>query len=77
MTFDLCPPSSSYKALLQGTELGEALKRILLSKAVPKGLKSVEYEHGVGGKNYPIRYIQKQDPMQEALEMKHHPQEVR
>ena len=73
MTFELSPPRSSYKALFQGTELGEALKRMLLSKAVPEGLKSVECERGVGGKNSPIRYIPEQDPIQEALETKHQP----
>ena len=44
---------------------------MLLSKAVPEGLKSVECERGVGGKNSPIRYILEQDPIQEALETKH------
>ena len=44
-----------------------------LSKAVPEGLKSVECERGVGGKNSPIRYIPEQDPIQEALETKHQP----
>ena len=73
VTVDLRPPRSSYKALFQGTELGEALKRMSLSKAVPEGLKSVECEHGVGGKNSPIRYIPEQDPIQEALETKHQP----
>ena len=73
VTFDLRPPRSSYKALFQGTELGEALKRMSLSKAVPEGLKSVECERGIGGKNSPIRYIPEQDPIQEALETKHQP----
>ena len=73
VTFDLHPPRSSYKALFQGTELGEALKRMLLSKAVPEGLKSVECERGIGGKNSPIRYIPEQDPINEALETKHQP----
>ncbi len=68
--FELCS-RSSYKVLFQGTELGEALKRMLLSKAVPEGLKSVECEHGIGGKNSPIYYILEQDPIQEALQMKH------
>jgi hypothetical protein len=35
---------------------------------VPEGLKLLECEHGVGGKNCPIRYIPKKDPVQEALE---------
>ena len=43
---------------------------MLLSTAEPEGLKSVEYEHGVGGKNSPICYIPEQDPIQEALETK-------
>ena len=33
----------------------------------------MECEHGVGGKNSPICYIPKQDPIQEALETKHQP----
>ena len=73
VTFDLCPPRSPYKALFQGTELGEALKRMLLSMAVPEGLKSVECKCGVRGTNSSIRYIPEQDPIQEALEMKHQP----
>jgi hypothetical protein len=44
-----------------------------LSKAVPEGLKSMECECGVGGKNSPIRYIPEQDPIQEALKTKHQP----
>ena len=65
------PPKSFYKALFQGTELREALERILLSKAVPERLKHVECECGFGGKNSSIRYIPEQDPNQEALETKH------
>jgi hypothetical protein len=53
--------------------LGKALKRMLLSKAVPEGLKSVECERGIGGKNSPIHYIPEQDPIQEALKTKHQP----
>eukprot|EP00804_Cyclotella_cryptica_P013103 CCRYP_002373-RA/>CCRYP_002373-RA protein AED:0.42 eAED:1.00 QI:0/-1/0/1/-1/1/1/0/309 len=37
-------------------------------KAFPEGLKWVECESGVGGKNSPIRYIPEQDPVQDALE---------
>ncbi len=44
-----------------------------LSKAVQEGLKNVECERGVGGKNSTIRYIPEQDPIQEALETKHQP----
>ena len=73
VTFDLRPPKSFYKALFHGTELGETLRRMSLSKAVPEGLKSVECECGIGGKNSPIRYIPEQDPIQEALETKYPP----
>ncbi len=31
----------------------------------------MECEHGIGGKNSHIRYIPEQDPIQEALEVKH------
>ena len=64
--FDLRPPRSSYNALFQGTELGEALKRMPLTKAVPEGLESVESERGIGGKNSPICYILEEDPIQEV-----------
>ena len=37
------------------------------TKAFPEGLKWIECEHGVGGKNSPIRYIPEQDPVQDAL----------
>ena len=37
-------------------------------KSNPEGLKVVECERGVGGKNAPIRYIPEQDPVQDALE---------
>ena len=41
-------------------------------KAVSKGLKWIECECGVGGKNSPVGYIPKQDPIQDALEKKDH-----
>jgi hypothetical protein len=37
-------------------------------KAFPKGLKWIECERGIGGKNSPVRYIPEQDPVQDALE---------
>ena len=40
------------------------------TKSVPKGLKLSECEHSIGGKNSPICYIPKLDPVQEALEKK-------
>jgi hypothetical protein len=38
------------------------------TKTFPKGLKWIECECCVRGKNSPIRYITEQDPMQDALE---------
>ena len=37
-------------------------------KSFPEGLKWIECKCGIGGKNSPIHYIPKQDPMQDALE---------
>jgi hypothetical protein len=59
--------------VLTSVHLGQALKRMSLAKALPKGLKSMECERGIGGKNSPIRYIPEQDPIQEALKTKHQP----
>eukprot|EP00804_Cyclotella_cryptica_P022129 CCRYP_011603-RA/>CCRYP_011603-RA protein AED:0.70 eAED:1.00 QI:0/0/0/0.5/1/1/2/0/149 len=36
-------------------------------KAFPEGLKLIECECGVGGKNCPVLYIPEQDPVQDAL----------
>jgi hypothetical protein len=38
------------------------------TKSVPKGLKLLECEQGIGGKNSPICYIPEKDNIQEALE---------
>ena len=38
------------------------------AKSVSEGLKLSECEWDVGGKNSPIRYTPKKDPIQEALE---------
>ena len=46
---------------------------MLLSKAVPEGLKDVECEHGLGRKHSPICYILEKDSIQEVLETKHQP----
>ena len=48
VTFDLHPTKSFFKAFFQGTELGETLKKMLLSKAVPDGLKDVECDRSWG-----------------------------
>ena len=39
-------------------------------KSVPQGLQLSECKHGIGGKNSPIHYIPKSDPVQEALKKK-------
>ena len=62
------PPKSSFKRLFQGTNLGEALLKMSSAKSNPEGLKVVECERGVGGKNAPILYIPEQDPVQDALD---------
>jgi hypothetical protein len=37
------------------------------AKAFPKGLKCIECERGIRGKNSPVRYIPEQDPVQDVL----------
>ena len=49
-------------------KLGEILRTMSFAKSVPEGLKLSECERGIGGKNSPIRYIPKKDPIQVALE---------
>eukprot|EP00804_Cyclotella_cryptica_P014598 CCRYP_012646-RA/>CCRYP_012646-RA protein AED:0.41 eAED:0.41 QI:87/1/0.5/1/0/0/2/0/78 len=51
-----------------GTSLGEKLRAMYSVKAFPEGLKWIECERGIGGKNPPVRYIPEQDPVQDALE---------
>ena len=38
------------------------------AKSIPKGLKWIECEHGIRGKNSPVRYIPEQDPMQDLVQ---------
>jgi hypothetical protein len=38
------------------------------AKVFPEGLKWIECERGIGGKNLPIHYIPEKDPVQDALE---------
>ena len=38
------------------------------AKSVPKELKWIECEHGIGGKNSTVLYIPEQDLLQDALE---------
>ena len=44
------------------------MQTMSFDKSELKGLKLLECERGIGGKNLPIRYIPKKDPVQEALE---------
>ena len=53
-------PSASQKILQKtylGSQLEEKLWVVSFMKAVPKGLKLIECEHGVGGQNSPVSYI--------------------
>ena len=56
-----------YKTLFLGMRLGEILQTMSFAKSVPKGLKLLECERGIGGKNSPIRYIPEKYPVQKAL----------
>ena len=47
--------------------MGETLKKMTLSKAVPKGLKPQECERGSGRNKPPIPYIPEKDELQEAV----------
>lgn len=38
--------------------------------SMPKGLKYIKCECSVGGKNFPVWYVTKQDPIQNALKSK-------
>ena len=66
--FFLQPPRSPFKKLFLGTKLREQLRVMSFVKFLPKGLKWIECERGIGGKNFPMRYIPEQDPTQDALE---------
>ena len=66
--FFLQPPRSTYKTLFLGSKLEEILNTMSFEISVLEGLKLLECERGVGGKNSPIQYIPKKDPVQEAFE---------
>ena len=68
LTIVFWPPRSAYKKLFLGTKPREILQTMSFRKSVPEGLKLLEWEWGIGGKNSPIRYIPKKDPVQEAIE---------
>jgi hypothetical protein len=55
-----------FNALFIGTPLGVALKRMMLSKAVPDGQQNQDYEQGNGHAKLPIPYIMEKDEFQEA-----------
>ncbi len=63
------PPRCSFKKLFLGLGLGEALQAIPFTKSVLEGLKWIECECGIGGKNSFVCYIPKQDPVQNALKL--------
>ena len=44
------------------------MRTMSFAKSVPEGLKLLECERGIVGKNSPICYIPQKDPVQEALE---------
>ena len=44
------------------------MQTMSFAKSVPKGLKLLECKQGIGGKNSPIHYIPKKDPVKEAPE---------
>ena len=56
-----------FKKLFLGTHLGEQLCTMSVVKSTPNGLKVVECERGMGGKNSPIHYIPEQDLIHDAL----------
>jgi hypothetical protein len=60
-------PKSSFKALFLATNLGQALRAMSTSKAVPEGLKNQECEKGNRMKHPPIPYIPIVDGFQEAI----------
>ena len=70
--FFITPSKSMFKIFL-GTHLREQLFKMSAVKSAPEGLKVVECEHGVGGKNAPICYITEQDPVHEALKKPRRP----
>ena len=68
--FFITPSKSMFKKLFLGTHLGEQLCKMSVVKSTPNGLKVVECERGMGGKNSPIHYIPEQDLIHDALKKK-------
>ena len=63
-------PLSRFKKLIVNAKLTSFAQKMSTSKAVPDGLKLIECERDLAGKNSPICYIREKDPIQEALERK-------
>jgi hypothetical protein len=61
-------PQSFFKSLFMGTCLEEALKNMILTKAVPGGLQPQECEHGSSHNKPQIPYIHEKDECQETVE---------
>jgi hypothetical protein len=62
-------PKSFYKTLFVGTPLGEALKNLKMSKAVPDGLKPQECKRGSGHVKWLIPYIPEKDELKKLLRL--------
>ena len=59
----------SFKALVYGTKIGTALRRMSLRKSVPEGLKAQDVEKGVVIQA-PIPYVPVRDSLQDQLDLK-------
>lgn len=66
--FDWSPLKSSYKALLQGTQLGEILQTIVIAIAQPNGPKYLKCKCGIV--QTPVCYNSEPNTIQDALETK-------
>ena len=58
---------SSFKALFTSTCLGDALRRMSTTKAVPDGLTNQECKRNLGWSKLPVLYIPERDVIQDAL----------
>ncbi len=61
------PSKSFFKSWFLGTKLGQALKIMSASKAVPEGLKNQECKKGNRKKRPPFPYMPIVDEVQEAI----------
>ncbi len=61
------PSKNFFKSMLLGTKLGQALRIMSTSRAVPEGLKNHECKKGNRKKPPPIPYVPLVDEVQEAI----------